>query len=120
SPKDAASQHKSCTPRGSASATRPARLERGMAEITVRTVAGVVRGNVDRGVQVFLGIPYGAPTTGANRFRPPRAALHWDGVLDADEYPPSCPQGTGERPVTAQQRELHERAAVFGMGMSPG
>ena len=33
---------------------------------------GKVRGYVLRGVHYFLGIPYGADTSGANRFMPPQ------------------------------------------------
>ena len=37
----------------------------------VETSSGKVKGFNDPGVAAFLGIPYGASTTGANRFRPP-------------------------------------------------
>ena len=44
------------------------------------------------GVDAFLGIPYAAPPTGRFRWRPPRPAGHWDGVRDATNYGPMCPQ----------------------------
>ncbi len=36
----------------------------------VDTRAGKLRGTVIEGVTAFLGVPYGAPTDGANRFMP--------------------------------------------------
>ncbi|MDX1383137.1 MAG: carboxylesterase family protein [Thermoanaerobaculia bacterium] len=68
----------------------------GAAETTagpiVETTAGRVRGRVGGGVHTLRGIPYGAPTGGANRFQPPRPRQAWTGVLDALDYGPSAPQ----------------------------
>ncbi len=55
------------------------------------TAYGAVRGRMDDGVSVFLGIPYGADTA-ARRFQravPPEA---WDGIREAITYPDTSPQ----------------------------
>ena len=40
----------------------------------------------------FLGIPYAAPPTGNLRWRPPASPASWEGVRDATQFGPSCPQ----------------------------
>jgi len=66
---------------------------------SVETTAGQVRGAIVEGVAAFKCIPYGAPTTGANRFMPPRRPTPWAGVRDALEYTGHAPQ-QGLRPAT--------------------
>lgn len=60
--------------------------------ITVLTTAGKVRGETADGIHSFKGVPYGAPTAGANRFMPPRKPEPWDGIRDSLEYGPIAPQ----------------------------
>jgi para-nitrobenzyl esterase len=65
----------------------------------VETVSGRVRGAIIDGVAAFKCIPYGAPTSGANRFMPPRRPAPWARVRDATEYSGHAPQ-QGLRPAT--------------------
>lgn len=61
----------------------------------VRTVAGLIRGYRQGGVSMFKGVPYGAPTGGANRFRPALPPVPWQGVRSALHYGPIAPQDKG-------------------------
>jgi para-nitrobenzyl esterase len=61
-------------------------------ETTVATTHGNVRGTSGADGFAFLGIPYGAAPSGANRFRPPDPPACWAGVRDATSYGPACPQ----------------------------
>jgi para-nitrobenzyl esterase len=59
---------------------------------TVETQYGRVRGVLNDGISVFKGIPYGAPTSGGNRFRAPQPPEAWTGVRDTLTYPSMAPQ----------------------------
>ncbi len=63
-----------------------------MVDIFVETDCGKLRGTIVDTIKVFKGVPYGAPTNGSNRFRPPRKPEAWSGVRDALEYGDSSPQ----------------------------
>ena len=58
----------------------------------VTTAGGDVQGVVVDGVGIFRGIPYGAPTGGAYRFRPPQPPAPWTGVRDTRLYGETAPQ----------------------------
>ena len=67
------------------------------ASADVRTDSGTVSGTTGAKphVLVFKGIPYAAPPTGANRWRPPQRVASWSGVRAATEYAARCTQGGG-------------------------
>src|SRR3954452_3775283 len=62
---------------------------------TVETAAGKVRGVGSNGISAFMGIPYGAPTGGANRFMPPRPPAPWAGIREVASYHAQAPQMPG-------------------------
>ena len=61
---------------------------------SVRTAEGPVQGFVHNGMSTFLGIPYAAPPTGAQRWQPPQPATAWTGTLSATKFANTCPQIT--------------------------
>ncbi|XP_072492063.1 cocaine esterase-like isoform X2 [Notamacropus eugenii] len=62
------------------------------------TESGQIRGTqisikgIDKGVHVFLGIPFAKPPLGALRFSPPQPPDSWSNVRDATALPPMCLQ----------------------------
>ena len=74
----------------------------------VNTKYGKVRGIAEDGVSIFKGIPYGAPTSGANRFMPPKEPTPWSDVRDATMFGNRAPQtdatGFMEEEVVALDR----------------
>ena len=67
----------------------------------VETDRGKVRGAIRRGVHVFKGIPYGAPTGGEYRFMPPTRHF-WTSPRDAFDYGASAPQARPQ-PATSEE-----------------
>ncbi|ART63376.1 carboxylesterase/lipase family protein [Kushneria marisflavi] len=53
---------------------------------------GTLRGSSMLDVTAFKGIPYAAPPTGENRWRPPQPARPWSGVREATRFGPDCMQ----------------------------
>jgi para-nitrobenzyl esterase len=60
--------------------------------VIVDTAAGKIRGFVNRDINTFRGIPYGASTAGKNRFMPPVKMPAWSGTRDATTFGPTAPQ----------------------------
>jgi len=61
------------------------------------TQYGKVRGYKLRGIYYFLGMPYGADTSGANRFLPPQKPKSWTDVYPALWWGNSAPQNMENR-----------------------
>ena len=57
-----------------------------------RTQYGLVQGYILDDVYTYLGIPYGAPTDGENRFMPPQEPESWEGIRPALFYGNDAPQ----------------------------
>jgi para-nitrobenzyl esterase len=56
------------------------------------TTYGKVRGFIHKDIYNFLGIPYGANTTGKNRFMPPQKPEPWTAIYPAVYWPNAAPQ----------------------------
>jgi len=63
----------------------------------IQTDKGLVKGypGIEPGVVAFVGIPFGAPPVGDNRFKVPQPVKPWEGVLDAKHFKPACIQNSG-------------------------
>ncbi len=61
------------------------------------TAYGKVRGYILRDIYYFLGMPYGADTSGANRFMPPQKPQPWTDIYPAVWWGNSAPQNMEDR-----------------------
>jgi len=61
-------------------------------DAVVRTAEGRLQGRITGDHVVFQGVPYAQPPVGELRWRAPRPPEPWDGVREATEPGPMCPQ----------------------------
>ncbi len=73
----------------------PSEITTDPAQVTAKTASGRLRGYRKGRVTIFKGVPYAAPTGGANRFRPPQPVTPWQGVRSALHHGPIAPQDKG-------------------------
>ncbi|MGD0941153.1 MAG: carboxylesterase family protein [Terracidiphilus sp.] len=60
----------------------------------VETTDGQVVGFIRRRIYTYKGIPYGAPTSGSNRFQAPKAPSPWKEIRSCRHWGPIAPQST--------------------------
>jgi len=70
----------------------------------VETAAGKLQGTEIDGINVFKGVPYGAPPVGAARFKAPQPTAKWAGIKEALKYGNAAPQGASLIRVPAATR----------------
>ena len=63
----------------------------------VETTNGKVKGYILRGIHHYLGIPYGADTSGPNRFMPPQKPKPWTDIYPAVWWGNTAPQNMENR-----------------------
>jgi len=74
----------------------------------VSTSTGDVRGFVENGLDLYLGIPYAEAPTGARRFRAPEPKKKWDDVFNAYEYGSVCPQVYDPIELDNPKEKIHQ------------
>jgi para-nitrobenzyl esterase len=83
---------------------------------TTEVATGKVMGIANGPVWEFKGIPYGAPTSGKNRFMPPKPPAHWAGVRECFGFGQACPQTQSDIRGEYGQLIMWDRHDIAGMG----
>ncbi|MFC3071480.1 carboxylesterase/lipase family protein, partial [Phenylobacterium soli] len=83
---------------------------------TTEIATGKVQGIANGPVWEFKGIPYGAPTSGRNRFMPPKPAAAWSGVRECFGFGECCPQTQADIRGEYGQLIQWDRHDIAGMG----
>jgi hypothetical protein len=73
--------------------------------VLANTTWGAVRGQVANGTQVWKGVRYAAPASGALRWAAPQPPAPWTGVADALDFAPGCLQNSHNRDTPAEESE---------------
>jgi para-nitrobenzyl esterase len=82
---------------------------------TADTQYGKVQGMANAGIKEFKGIPYGASTSGKNRYMPPKKPAAWTGVRECFAYGQISPQTIS--PPTSDYGQLIQWDLHYGTGM---
>jgi para-nitrobenzyl esterase len=89
----------------------------GQVFFSAETASGKVLGIDNAGIKEFKGVPYGAPTSGRNRFAPPKPPASWSGVREAIGYGQISPQTVADiRSEYAQMIMWDRHVGPGGMG----
>jgi para-nitrobenzyl esterase len=81
----------------------------------VRIAQGELEGEATgMGPFVFKGIPYGAPPVGDLRWREPKPAPGWTGILVATRFGPACMQPES-RPMQISRAEMNENCLYLNV-----
>ncbi len=79
-----------------------------------QTTFGRVQGITNAGIREFKGVPYGAPTSGKNRYLPPKKPTAWTGVREAFAYGQISPQ------TPADLRSEYAQMIMWDRHVGPG
>jgi len=82
---------------------------------TADTRYGKIQGMSNAGIKEFKGIPYGASTSGKNRYMPPQKPAAWTGVRECLAYGQISPQTIS--PPTSDYSQLIQWDLHYGTGM---
>jgi para-nitrobenzyl esterase len=64
-------------------------------DLTIQVDGGLISGTLvgsDGQIRAYKGIPYAAPPVGDWRWKPPQPVTGWNGVREAHQFSPVCPQ----------------------------